>query len=131
MELQVVDADMGDEVRGIASLSGGETFLVSLALALGLSSLAAGHVKIESMFIDEGFGTLDRDTLEVALSTLDQLLAEGRTVGLISHVPDLAERIGYQVLVQPVGPGRSTVKVVGAGGSGNERSIRATTASTS
>jgi exonuclease SbcC len=114
MEMQVIDADMGDEVRTIASLSGGETFLVSLALALGLSSLAAGNVRIDSLFIDEGFGTLDKDTLEVALSVLDQLQAEGRCIGLISHVPDLAERVGYQVLVEPVGPGRSSVRVAGA-----------------
>jgi DNA repair protein SbcC/Rad50 len=114
MEMQVVDTDMGDEVRTVASLSGGETFLVSLALALGLSSLAAGQVRIESLFIDEGFGTLDKDTLEVALSVLDQLQAEGRSIGIISHVPDLAERVGYQVFVEPIGPGRSVVRVSGA-----------------
>jgi DNA repair protein SbcC/Rad50 len=112
MELEVVDGDMGEEARPVGTLSGGETFLVSLALALGLSSLSSKNVKIESLFIDEGFGHLDRDSLDVALSTLDQLQAEGRTIALISHVPDIAERIGYQVRVEPRGPGRSEVRVV-------------------
>jgi exonuclease SbcC len=112
MELQVVDGDMGEEARPVGTLSGGETFLVSLSLALGLSSLSSKNVKIESLFIDEGFGHLDREALDVALSTLDQLQAEGRTIGLISHVPDIAERIGYQVRVEPKGPGRSEVRVV-------------------
>ncbi len=112
MELQVVDGDMGEEARPVGTLSGGESFLVSLALALGLSSLSSRNVKIESLFIDEGFGHLDRESLDVALSTLDQLQAEGRTIGLISHVPDIAERIGYQVRVEPKGPGRSEVRVV-------------------
>jgi exonuclease SbcC len=111
MELEVVDGDMGDEVRAVATLSGGETFLVSLALALGLSSLSAKNVSIRSLFIDEGFGSLDKDALESALATLDQLQAEGRTIGLISHMPDVAERIGYQIQVRPTGPGRSEVVV--------------------
>jgi len=114
LELQVVDRDMGDEIRATNSLSGGETFLVSLALALGLSSLASETVRIESLFVDEGFGALDPQTLEIALSTLDALQATGRKVGLISHVPGLAERIGTQVQVQKVGNGRSTVQVVAA-----------------
>lgn len=116
MELRVVDQDMGDEVRGCATLSGGEAFLVSLALALGLSSLSARDVKVESLFIDEGFGTLDRDTLEVAIATLEQLQSDGRQVGLISHVADLADRIGYQVLVEPRGVGCSQVTVPEARG---------------
>lgn len=115
LELQVVDRDMGDEIRSTASLSGGETFLVSLALALGLSSLASERVRIESLFIDEGFGSLDPKTLETALSTLDSLQSAGRKVGLISHVPGLAERIGVQVLVERQGQGASTVRVVGGG----------------
>jgi DNA repair protein SbcC/Rad50 len=112
MELEVIDGDMGDEVRAVATLSGGETFLVSLALALGLSSLSAKNVTIRSLFIDEGFGSLDKEALEAALATLDQLQAEGRTIGLISHMPDVAERIGYQVHVRPTGPGRSEVVVL-------------------
>lgn len=113
MELEVIDADMGDEVRAMSTLSGGERFLVSLALALGLSSLSSRNVKIESLFVDEGFGSLDRESLEVALATLDQLQSEGRTIGIISHMPEIAERIGYQIEVRPIGPGRSEVRVLG------------------
>jgi len=111
LALQVVDRSMGDEVRSVNSLSGGESFLVSLALALGLSSLAAKDTRVESLLIDEGFGTLDQDTLETALAVLDSLQASGRKVGLISHVPGLAERIGVRVTVSPQGGGRSTVRV--------------------
>jgi DNA repair protein SbcC/Rad50 len=113
MELQMVDRDMGDEVRSVNSLSGGEGFLVSLALALGLSSLSSHTTRVESLFIDEGFGSLDPDTLEVALATLDSLQASGRKVGIISHVPGLAERIGVRIEVSPGGGGRSKVRVLG------------------
>lgn len=112
LELQVIDRDMGDDIRATASLSGGETFLVSLALALGLSALASDQVRIQSLFIDEGFGSLDPQTLESALSTLDALQSAGRKVGLISHVPGLAERIGVQVRVERQGQGASGVRVV-------------------
>lgn len=111
LELQVIDRDLGDEVRALTTLSGGETFLVSLALALGLASLSTKGTALESLFIDEGFGTLDPETLEVALSVLDGLQASGRRVGLISHVPGLAERLGVQIRVLPRGAGRSTVRV--------------------
>ncbi|GFO55656.1 nuclease SbcCD subunit C [Geomonas sp. Red276] len=111
MELQIVDRDMGDEIRSVNSLSGGESFLVSLALALGLSSLSSASTTVESLFIDEGFGSLDQDTLEVALATLDSLQASGRKVGIISHVPGLAERIGARIELVPVGGGRSRVRV--------------------
>lgn len=113
LELQVVDLDMGDEVRSINSLSGGETFLASLALALGLSSLSASDTPVESLFIDEGFGTLDLETLETALSALDSLQASGRQVGMISHVQDLGQRVGVQVQVVKLGAGRSRVEVIG------------------
>jgi DNA repair protein SbcC/Rad50 len=109
MELQIVDRDMGDEVRGANTLSGGETFLVSLALALGLSSLAARDVRIETLFIDEGFGALDAATLDVAIASLYALQTTGRQVGIISHVGALADKIGAQVRVQRVGGGRSRV----------------------
>ena len=115
LDLQGVDRDLGDEVRAVGSLSGGETFLVSLALALGLSSLSARQTAVRSLFIDEGFGTLDPQTLEVALSALDSLQATGCQVGLISHVPGLAERVGVQVCVTPQGAGRSRVEVVSPG----------------
>lgn len=113
LELQVIDRDMGDEVRSVQSLSGGESFLVSLALALGLSSLSARDTRIESLLIDEGFGTLDPDTLDVALSVLDALQASGRKVGLISHVPGMAERVGVRIDVCPRGGGKSDVRVIG------------------
>jgi len=114
LDLQVIDRDMGDEARSINSLSGGETFLVSLALALGLASLSSSETPVESLFIDEGFGTLDRETLETALSALDGLQASGRKVGIISHVQGLAEHIGIQVRVEKVGAGKSVVEVYSA-----------------
>jgi len=117
LELQVVDRHMGDEIRSVNSLSGGEAFLVSLALALGLSSLASRRTRVECLFVDEGFGTLDPDTLDAAMAALDALQASGRTIGLISHVPGLAERIGVQVRVAPRGGGRSEVRVTGGRGS--------------
>ena len=86
LDLQVVDHDLGDEVRSVNSLSGGESFLVSLALALGLSCLSSRDTQVESLLIDEGFGTLDPSTLESALAVLDALQASGRKVGIISHV---------------------------------------------
>jgi exonuclease SbcC len=113
LDIQVLDRDMGDEVRSVHSLSGGESFLASLALALGLASLAADTTRIDSLFIDEGFGSLDPDTLDLALSALDALQAQGRIVGLISHVPALVERIGVQVRVEREGGGRSRVRVLG------------------
>jgi len=113
LEIQVVDLDMGEAVRSVQSLSGGESFLVSLALALGLSSMAAERTRIDSLFIDEGFGSLDAETLETALSCLEALQAGGRQVGIISHVSGLAERIGARVRVEPQGSGRSRVLVEG------------------
>jgi exonuclease SbcC len=112
LELQVIDRDMAHEVRSTQSLSGGETFLVSLALALALSSFASNKRLIRSLFIDEGFGTLDPQTLEDAIGTLDALQATGRQVGLISHVPGLGERLGVQVRITPVGGGRSEMRVL-------------------
>ncbi len=111
LDLQVVDLDMAEEIRGVHSLSGGETFLAALALALALASLSAPETPVESLFIDEGLGTLDTQTLDTALSALDALQATGRKVGLISHVAGTAERIGVQVRVLPVGGGRSRVEV--------------------
>ncbi|MFO1372481.1 MAG: AAA family ATPase [Candidatus Competibacteraceae bacterium] len=112
LDLQVVDREMGDEVRGVHSLSGGESFLVSLALALGLASLSSHRTRVESLFIDEGFGSLDPDTLDTAIACLDALQSLGRKVGVISHVPAMVERIGVQVRVESRGGGRSTVRIV-------------------
>lgn len=111
LELQVIDRDLGGEIRSVQSLSGGESFLVSLALALGLSSMSAHDVRVRTLLIDEGFGTLDPATLDTALAVLDALQATGRQVGVISHVPALVERVGAHVRVFPRGGGRSEVVV--------------------
>ena len=109
--LLVRDQDMGGEMRSVHSLSGGESFLVSLALALGLASLSSNRVRVESLFIDEGFGSLDADTLRVAMDALDGLQAMGRKVGVISHVQEMTERISTKILVQPSAGGKSVVMV--------------------
>jgi exonuclease SbcC len=109
--LLVVDQDMGDEVRSVHSLSGGESFLLSLALALGLASLSSHQVRVESLFIDEGFGSLDADALLLAMEALDKLQAQGRKVGVISHVQEMTERIGTRVQVQRMAGGTSKVVV--------------------
>jgi len=111
LALMVRDQDMGGEVRSVNSLSGGESFLVSLALALGLASLSSNRVRVESLFIDEGFGSLDTDTLGVAMDALDALQSLGRKVGVISHVQEMTERIATKVLVRPAGGGSSAVVV--------------------
>jgi len=109
--LLVRDLHMGDEMRSVHSLSGGESFLVSLALALGLASLSSNRVRVESLFIDEGFGSLDAETLRVAMDALDGLQSMGRKVGVISHVQEMTERISTRILVQPAAGGRSVVSV--------------------
>jgi exonuclease SbcC len=111
--LQVLDKDMGDELRTVFSLSGGESFLVSLALALGLASLSSSRMKVESLFIDEGFGALDPDTLNVAVDALERLHNQGRKVGVISHVQEMTERIPTQIKVIRLANGKSKVEVVG------------------
>ena len=112
LELQIIDHDQADTVRPMASLSGGESFLVSLALALGLSELAGHKARIESLFIDEGFGTLDAEALNTALDALERLQHSGKMIGIISHVSDLKDRIGTQIRVRPGAGGNSTVHVV-------------------
>ncbi len=111
--LEVVDLDMGSERRSAYSLSGGESFLVSLALALGLAALACGSLHIESLFIDEGFGSLDAQTLNLAMDLLDRLQGQGRRVVVISHVSDMQERIPVQIQVQPSGDGLSRIHIHG------------------
>jgi DNA repair protein SbcC/Rad50 len=113
LALQVVDEDMMGEVRSVHSLSGGESFLISLSLALGLSSLSSNRMKIESLFIDEGFGSLDIDTLSVATDALENLQTQGRKIGVISHVAEMTERIKTQIRVIKSANGRSRVEVVG------------------
>ena len=112
LALQVIDRDMCDEVRTVHSLSGGESFLVSLALALGLSSLSSNRMRVESLFIDEGFGSLDADTLRVAMDALESLRTQGRKIGVISHVQEMTERIPVRVQVSREGNGKSIVRIV-------------------
>ena len=112
-DLVAVDFHMGNERRSVRTLSGGETFVVSLALALALSDLASKHVSINSMFIDEGFGTLDPETLDQTLDTLERLQAESnKTIGIISHVEALKERIQTQIKLSKNGQGYSSLEVV-------------------
>ena len=113
LALQVVDNDMLGEVRSVHSLSGGESFLISLALALGLSSLSSDRMLIESLFIDEGFGALDIDTLCIAMDALENLQTQGRKIGVISHVEEMKERITTQIQVTKSANGRSFMKIIG------------------
>lgn len=102
LELQVVDTWQADALRDTRTLSGGESFLVSLALALALSDLVSHKTSIDSLFLDEGFGTLDAETLDTALDALDSLNASGKTIGVISHVEAMKERIPVQIKVKKV-----------------------------
>ena len=111
-ELFVVDMYHGNAERSVKTLSGGESFLVSLSLALGLSDLAGQNTVIGSLFIDEGFGTLDQNTLDVALSALEKLQNEtNRTIGIISHVPALKERVTTQIELKKDASGYSSIEV--------------------
>lgn len=112
LDLRIVDLYQANVDRPMESLSGGESFLASLALALGLSELASRHHPIDSLFIDEGFGTLDSETLEVALSALENLRSRGKTIGLISHVELLKDRLTTQVRVVRGAGGTSRIEVV-------------------
>ncbi len=103
LDLDIVDGWQGDVTRDTRTLSGGESFLVSLALALSLSDLVSNKTSIDSLFLDEGFGTLDGDTLDIALSALDTLNASGKMIGVISHVESLKERIPAQIRVEKGG----------------------------
>ncbi len=107
LELNVIDHYQAGEIRSTANLSGGESFLVSLALALGLSQMASRKVSVDSLFLDEGFGALDEDALDTALNTLAGLQQDGKLIGIISHVPALKERISTQIQVLSQSGGRS------------------------
>lgn len=109
LELKVIDNYQAGEIRSTRNLSGGEGFLVSLALALGLSGMASRNVRVDSLFLDEGFGTLDEEALETALTTLAELQREGKLIGVISHVSALKERINTRIEVQPLSGGRSRI----------------------
>jgi len=109
LELNVIDNYQAGEIRSTKNLSGGESFIVSLALALGLSHMASRNVRVDSLFLDEGFGTLDDDALETALETLAGLQQDGKLIGVISHVAALKERINTQIQVTPETGGRSSL----------------------
>ena len=110
--LEICDLHQANALRPMESLSGGESFVVSLALALGLSDLAGQSVRIDSLFIDEGFGTLDPETLDMAVAALERLQANNKTIGVISHVELLKERITTQIQVRPTAGGISELKIV-------------------
>lgn len=110
LDLNVIDTFQADEIRSTKNLSGGESFLVSLALALGLSRMASQNVRVDSLFLDEGFGTLDEEALESALETLAQLREENKLIGIISHVGALKERVPLQIEIIPGNRGQSSIK---------------------
>ncbi|MDC7706902.1 AAA family ATPase [Vogesella indigofera] len=114
LELEIVDTWQGDATRDTRTLSGGESFLVSLALALALSDLVSHKTSIDSLFLDEGFGTLDGDTLEVALDALDAINSTGKSIGVISHVAGMQERIAVQIAIRKAsGLGASRIEISG------------------
>ncbi|MCD8413924.1 AAA family ATPase [Tenacibaculum dicentrarchi] len=112
LNFNLIDHYQTDQARLVDTSSGGEKFIISLALALGLSDLASKNVKIDSLFIDEGFGTLDSNTLETVISTLETLQAQGKMIGIISHVENLKERIPTQIQITKKSNGVSVLDVV-------------------
>lgn len=115
LELNVIDSYQAGEVRSTKNLSGGESFIVSLSLALGLSHMASKNVRVDSLFLDEGFGTLDEEALDTALETLAGLQQDGKLIGVISHVPALKERISTQIQVVSQTRGTSVISGPGCG----------------
>lgn len=115
LALHVIDFDMGEEHRSVRSLSGGERFLVSLSLALSLSGLEGHDFTVDTLFIDEGFGSLDADTLGIAITALETLHGRGRKVGVITHVAAMIDNIPVQVKVERLGAGSSVVRLQSAG----------------
>ena len=109
--IKVIDLDMMSESRSAHTLSGGETFIVSLALSLALSSLSSSNMSIESLFIDEGFGALDKETLQTALMVLEKLQSRGRKIGVISHLTEMLEQIPVKVNVKKISPGKSRIEI--------------------
>lgn len=112
LKIVIVDSWQADTIRAANTLSGGESFLVSLSLSLGLSELVGNKVVLDSLFLDEGFGTLDSDSLETVLSSLEALQAGGKLIGIISHVTAIRERIAVQIRVIKQSGGRSTIQIV-------------------
>ena len=113
LAIGVIDNYQAGVVRTAKNLSGGESFIVSLALALGLSRMASRNVRVDSLFLDEGFGALDEAALDIALTALLGLRHEGKLIGVISHVAALKERVSTQIRVTPLSGGKS--RLVGPG----------------
>ena len=113
LSLSVIDREQAGEIRPTKNLSGGESFIVSLALALGLSQISGSHTRVDSLFLDEGFGSLDEDSLNTALDALSNIQSEGRMIGIISHVQALKERIATQIQVIPKSEGESIIEGIG------------------
>jgi exonuclease SbcC len=111
LDLEIIDTFQADNIRSVNTLSGGETFLTSLALALGLADLAGKKTRIQTLFIDEGFGALDENALDLAVSTLESLQAQGTLIGVISHIREMKDRISTQIQVVKQSDGFSTVIV--------------------
>jgi len=109
LELNVIDNYQGGEIRSSKNLSGGESFVVSLCLALGLSNMAGKNIKVDSLFLDEGFGTLDDESLETALESLGKLNSKGKVIGVISHVQALKDSVPLQLNIEPASGGRSMI----------------------
>jgi exonuclease SbcC len=110
LDLNVIDNYQAGEIRSTKNLSGGESFIVSLSLALGLSGMASHKVRIDSFFLDEGFGTLDDEALDTALETLSGLQQQGKLIGVISHIAAIKERITTQIIIEKRAGGRSRLK---------------------
>ena len=115
LELNVIDNYQGGEIRSTKNLSGGESFIISLSLALGLSKMSSKNVRVDSLFLDEGFGTLDDETLDTALDTLATLQGDGKLIGVISHISNVNERITTQIHITPQSGGKSILSGPGSG----------------
>jgi exonuclease SbcC len=111
MEIVVVDQFQADAERSVKTLSGGESFLSSLALALGLASMAGSRASVNTLFIDEGFGSLDDQAIELALNALEAIQASGKMIGIVTHVQAMKDRLGTQIFVEKMPGGISRVRL--------------------
>ena len=117
LELSVKDSEQAGIIRPTSNLSGGEKFIISLALALGLSQISGSRAQVDSLFIDEGFGSLDEDSLNAALDALGEIKRDGRMIGIISHISGISERIPARISVIPKSEGTSIITGPGCSGS--------------
>jgi exonuclease SbcC len=113
LSMNIMDTYQANALRPTGTLSGGESFLVSLSMALGLSDLAGNNIRLESLFLDEGFGALDDETLEIALNAIERLNHRGKMIGVISHIESLKERIPIHIEVSKIAGGISRLDIVG------------------